>query len=64
MLVGVLPPTSQSAKEAKPNGSVEEIFATVYILYTRYYNPYTKKESDIFDVMETIVEKINFISVI
>ena len=38
----------------KVKRSVEEIFAAAYILYTRYYNPYTKKESDIFDVIETI----------
>ena len=35
--------------------SVEEIFAAAYILYTRYYNPYTKKQSDIFDTIETIM---------
>jgi len=43
-------------KRRKAKRSVEEIFATAYILYTRYYNPYTKKESDIFDTMETIVK--------
>lgn len=36
--------------------SVEEIFAAAYILYTRYYNPYTNKPSDIFDTIETIVK--------
>jgi len=36
--------------------SVEEIFAAAYILYTRYYNPYKKKDSDIFDSINTIVE--------
>jgi len=35
--------------------SVEEIFAASYILYTRYYNPYKKKDSDIFDTIEEIV---------
>ena len=35
--------------------SIEEVFAAAYILYTRYYNPYTKKPSDVFDVIETIV---------
>ena len=35
--------------------SAKEVFAAAYILYTRYYNPYTKKESDIFDTMEEIV---------
>ncbi|QOP41430.1 capsular polysaccharide biosynthesis protein [Sulfurimonas marina] len=34
--------------------SVEEVFAAAYILYTRYYNPYTNKPSDIFDTIETI----------
>lgn len=36
--------------------SVKEIFAAAYILYTRYYNPYTNKTSDIFDTIETIVQ--------
>ena len=36
--------------------TIEEIFAGAYILYTRYYNPYTKKESDIFDTIETLIE--------
>ncbi len=40
----------------KRKRSVEEIFAAAYILYTRYYNPYTKKESDIFDTIDTIVK--------
>ena len=35
--------------------TLEEIFAAAYILYTQYYNPYEKRESDIFDTMETIV---------
>ena len=43
-------------KRRKVKRSAEEIFAAAYILYTRYYNPYTKKESDIFDTIETIVE--------
>ena len=43
-------------KRRKVKHSVEEIFAAAYILYTRYYNPYTKKESDIFDTIETIVK--------
>ncbi len=41
-------------KRRKRKLSVEEIFAAAYILYTRYYNPYTKKESDIFDTIERI----------
>lgn len=35
--------------------TVEEVFAASYILYTRYYNPYTKKKSDIIDTINTIV---------
>ena len=35
--------------------SVEKVFAAAYILYTRYTNPYTKKECDIFEAMESIV---------
>jgi capsular polysaccharide export protein len=35
--------------------SVEEVFAASYILYTRYYNPYTKKKSDIIDTIQMIV---------
>ena len=37
--------------------SVEEIFAAAYILYTRYYNPYKKKESDIFDTIHEIIHQ-------
>lgn len=36
--------------------TVEEVFAGAYILYTHYYNPYTKTESDIFDTIETITK--------
>lgn len=35
--------------------SVEEIFAATYILYSRYYNPYKQRDSDIFDTIEEIV---------
>ena len=35
--------------------SLEEVFAASFILYTRYYNPYTKKKSDIIDTIHTIV---------
>ena len=35
--------------------SVEEIFAATYILYSSYYNPYTKKPSNIIDTISTIV---------
>lgn len=50
--------TSDKSKcsRRKAKRSIEEIFAAAYILYTRYYNPYTKKESDIFDTIKTIVE--------
>jgi capsular polysaccharide export protein len=40
--------------------SVAEIFATAYILYTRYYNPYEKRDCDIFEVMREIVDKKSF----
>jgi capsular polysaccharide export protein len=36
---------------------VEEIFAAAYILYARYYNPYTKQESDIIDTIGEIVKR-------
>ena len=39
----------------KTKHSVEEIFAAAYILYTRYYNPYKKRECDIFETIEEIV---------
>ena len=39
--------------------SVEEVFAASYILYTRYHNPYTHKDSDIIDTIETIVKMRN-----
>lgn len=39
----------------KAKRSVEEIFAAAYIVYTHYYNPYTRQPSDIFDTMQTIV---------
>lgn len=36
--------------------SVEEVFAAAYILYTRYVNPYSKKEIDIIETIETIAK--------
>ncbi|WP_228200551.1 capsular polysaccharide biosynthesis protein [Arcobacter peruensis] len=33
----------------------EEVFAASYILYTKYYNPYTKSQSDIIDTIKSIV---------
>jgi len=50
---GVTTDKSQCSRR-KAKRSVEEIFAAAFILYTRYYNPYTKQESDIFDTIETI----------
>ncbi len=36
--------------------SVEKVFAAAYILYTRYVNPYSKKEIDIIETINTIAE--------
>lgn len=36
--------------------TVEEVFAGAYILYTRYYNPYDKCDSNIFDTIKTITK--------
>ncbi len=36
--------------------SLEEVFAAAYILYTEYYNPYTKKPSNVIDTIETIIK--------
>lgn len=36
--------------------SVEEIFAAAYILYSRYVDPYEKKESDILNTIEKIIQ--------
>ena len=36
--------------------SVEEVFAAAYLLYTRYYNPYEKRDCDLFEVIESIVD--------
>ena len=38
--------------------TIEEIFAGAYILYTRYYNPYKKRDCDIFEVIDEIVFQI------
>jgi len=35
--------------------TIEELFAGSYILYTKYYNPYRDRPSDIFDTMREIV---------
>ena len=37
--------------------SVTELFAGAYILYTRYYNPYKKRPSDIIDTIEEIIKQ-------
>jgi len=37
--------------------SVEEVFAAAYILYTRYYNPYMKRPSDILDTIYEITKQ-------
>ena len=39
------------------NLSVAEVFAASYILYTRYYNPYTKRQCDIVEAIEEIVRQ-------
>lgn len=36
---------------------VEEVFAAAYILYTRYYNPYLNRTSDILDTIHEIVRQ-------
>ncbi len=36
--------------------SVEEVFAAAYILYTRYVDPKSKKEIDIFETMQSITQ--------
>lgn len=48
-----------SCNRRKRDLTVKEIFAGAYILYTRYYNPYTKQNSDIFDTIEEIVKQKN-----
>lgn len=34
--------------------SIEEIFACAYLLYTRYFNPYLARKSDLFDSINTL----------
>jgi len=46
----------QSCHRRKRRLSVEELFVGAYILYTRYYNPYSQKESNILDTIQTIVK--------
>ena len=35
--------------------SVEEVFAASYILYSKYFNPYTQKKSNIIETIQTIL---------
>ena len=37
--------------------SVEELFAGAYMLYTKYYNPYTKQPADIFETIDEIIKQ-------
>jgi capsular polysaccharide export protein len=37
--------------------TVEEVFASAYILYTHYFNPYQKRSSDIIDTIHEIVRQ-------
>lgn len=37
--------------------SIEEVFAAAYILYSRYYNPYKKRQSNIIDTITEIVKR-------
>jgi capsular polysaccharide export protein len=37
--------------------SYDEVFAAAYILYSKYYNPYEKRECDIIETIETIYKK-------
>ena len=36
---------------------IKALFAAAYILYTRYYNPYCKRPSDIIDTIEEIIRQ-------
>lgn len=47
----------QNCSRRKRNLSVEEIFSASYILYTNYRNPYNKDRIDIFETINTIVQK-------
>jgi len=44
-------------KRRDRNLSVEELFAGAYILYTRYYNPYKMRDSDIIDTIMEIIKQ-------
>ena len=42
------------SKRRKRKLSIEELFAGAYILYSRYFNPYSKKPSNVLDTIKTI----------
>lgn len=46
-----------SSERCNRQVTVEEVFAAAYILYTRYYNPYQKRSSDIIDTIHEIVRQ-------
>ena len=41
--------------------TVSQVFAGAYILYSRYYNPCIKKETDIIDTIYTIQQNIGIL---
>lgn len=45
-----------TCKRRTKKRSIEEIFAAAYILYSRYVDPYEKKESDVLSVIDKITE--------
>lgn len=47
----------QHCERRKRELSVTELFTGSYILYTRYYNPYKKRPSDIIDTIEEIIKQ-------
>ncbi len=46
----------QTCEKRQRTLKIEELFAGAYILYTQYRNPYTQKESNIIDTIQTIVK--------
>ncbi len=47
----------QSCERRTRKLTVEELFAGAYILYTRYYNPYRNRSSDIIDTIEEMIRQ-------